>query len=93
MNVATIKVAEMIGYDKVVQFAKRPGSTKTSRLRPPWRIGSYDTTPMEIAGAYTFFANQGIYINPTGSRPSARTNGSALCSEQAGIPNRCWIRA
>ena len=27
-------------------------------------IGSYDATPLDMAGAYTVFANGGLYIDP-----------------------------
>ena len=64
MNIATIKVAEMVGYDKVVEFAKKAGLNEDIQATPAVAIGSYDTTPLEIAGAYTVFANQGVYVKP-----------------------------
>src|SRR5207248_7317563 len=56
LNNATVKVAEMIGYDKVVALARSAG-IKSVRATPAMAIGSYDATPMEMAGAYTVFAN------------------------------------
>jgi penicillin-binding protein 1B len=64
MNIATIKVAEMVGYDAVVQFAKKAGLNEDIQATPAVALGSYDTTPLEIAGAYTVFANQGMYVKP-----------------------------
>ncbi|MBZ5595950.1 MAG: PBP1A family penicillin-binding protein [Acidobacteriia bacterium] len=64
MNIATIKVAEMVGYDKVVEFAKKAGLNEDIQATPAVAIGAYDTTPLEIAGAYTVFANQGVYVKP-----------------------------
>ncbi|HKW96532.1 MAG TPA: PBP1A family penicillin-binding protein [Bryobacteraceae bacterium] len=64
MNIATIKLAEMVGYDSVVQFAKKCGLNDDIEATPAMAIGSYDTTPLEIAGAYTVFANQGTYVKP-----------------------------
>jgi penicillin-binding protein 1B len=62
-NVATIKVAQMIGYDKVVALARAAG-LKTAQPTPAMAIGSYDATPLEMAGAYTTFANQGEFLEP-----------------------------
>src|SRR5205823_6253933 len=63
LNNATIKVAEMIGYDKVVALARSAG-IKSVRATPAMAIGSYDATPMDMAGAYTIFANNGTRISP-----------------------------
>ncbi|HET9741533.1 MAG TPA: transglycosylase domain-containing protein [Terriglobales bacterium] len=63
LNNATVKVAEMIGYDKVVDLAHAAG-IKSVRATPAMAIGSYDATPMEMAGAYTVFANGGTRVSP-----------------------------
>ncbi len=78
MNVATIKVAEMIGYDAVVQLAKKAGLNEDIQATPAVAIGSYDTTPLEIAGAYTVFANQGTYTKPNWITLVRAQNGSAF---------------
>jgi len=78
MNIATIKVAEMVGYDAVVQFAKKAGLNEDIQATPAVAIGSYDTTPMEIAGAYTVFADQGTYLKPYWITTVRAQNGSAL---------------
>jgi penicillin-binding protein 1B len=78
MNIATIKVAEMIGYDAVVQFAKKAGLNEEIQPTPAVAIGSYDTTPLEIAGAYTLFANRGVYTKPNWITLVRAQNGSTL---------------
>jgi len=78
MNIATIKVAEMVGYDTVVQFAKKAGLNDDIQATPSMAIGSYDTTPLEIAGAYTVFANQGTYTKPNWITLVRAQNGSTL---------------
>jgi penicillin-binding protein 1B len=62
--VATVKVAEMVGYDAVVDMANRAGMNYKIQPTPSVALGSYDITPLEAAGAYTIFANQGDYIKP-----------------------------
>jgi penicillin-binding protein 1B len=64
MNVATVKVAEMVGYDKVVDMANRAGMNYKIQPTPAVALGAYDITPIEAAGAYTIFANRGDYIKP-----------------------------
>ncbi len=64
MNVATVRVAQMIGYDAVEEFAQRAGLNLHIQATPAIALGAYEVTPLEIAGAYTVFANQGIYSKP-----------------------------
>jgi penicillin-binding protein 1B len=64
LNVATVKVAEMVGFDKVVDFANRAGLNYDIQPTPAVALGAYDVTPLEMAGAYTVFANQGVYVKP-----------------------------
>jgi len=51
MNIATIKVAQMVGYDSVVRVARRAGLN--AEPTPSVALGSYEDTPLEVAGAYT----------------------------------------
>jgi penicillin-binding protein 1B len=64
LNVATVKVAEMVGYDKVVEMANRAGMNYKIHPTPAVALGAYDITPLEAAGAYTIFANHGDYVKP-----------------------------
>ena len=65
LNVATIKVAETVGYGKVVALAHASGISRDVKATPAMAIGSYVATPLEMAGAYTTFANQGIHVQPS----------------------------
>jgi len=65
LNVATVKVAEMVGYDAVVQMANRAGMNYHIHATPSVALGSYEITPIEAAGAYTIFSNQGEYVKPS----------------------------
>jgi penicillin-binding protein 1B len=64
MNVATVKVGEMVGFDTVVALAKEAGLNYNIQPTPAVALGSYDVTPMEMAGAYTIFANGGLFVKP-----------------------------
>jgi penicillin-binding protein 1B len=65
LNVATIKVAEEIGYRKVVDLAHASGISEDVKPTPAMAIGSYVATPLEMAGAYTTFANGGVHVQPS----------------------------
>lgn len=64
MNVATVKLAQMVGYEAVEELAERAGMNLRIQPTPAIALGAYEVTPLEIAGAYTIFANQGIYSKP-----------------------------
>ncbi len=63
LNNATIELAEMVGYDNVANLAQSAGITSVEPT-PAMAIGSYDATPLQMAGAYTVFANGGVKIDP-----------------------------
>jgi penicillin-binding protein 1B len=63
LNNATVKVAEEVGYDKVADLAKSAGITSV-KATPAMALGSYDAPPLDMAGAYTVFANNGIRLSP-----------------------------
>lgn len=62
-NNATIKLASMVGFDRVASLARASG-VRSARGTPSMAIGSYDATPLDMAGAYTVFANGGLHIEP-----------------------------
>ena len=63
LNNATVKLAEQVGYDKVADLARSAGIASV-RPTPAMALGSYDATPLDMAGAYTVFANSGVRISP-----------------------------
>jgi penicillin-binding protein 1B len=65
INIPAIKVAELAGFDKVADLARRAGMNDGVLATPSVAIGSYDSTPLEMAGAYTVFANNGVRVQPT----------------------------
>src|SRR5437588_1168492 len=63
LNNATVKLAEEVGYDKVAEIAKAAGITSV-KPTPAMALGAYDATPLDLAGAYTVFANGGVRVPP-----------------------------
>jgi penicillin-binding protein 1B len=65
LNVATVKVGEMVGFDAVVDMANRAGMNYKIHPTPAVALGAYEITPVEAVGAYTIFANGGDYLKPS----------------------------
>jgi penicillin-binding protein 1B len=62
-NNATISLASMVGFDRVAALARDAG-IKSAQPTPSMAIGAYDATPVDMAGAYTVFANNGLHLDP-----------------------------
>ena len=62
-NNATISLASMVGFDRVAALARDAG-VKSAQATPSMAIGSYGATPLDMAGAYTTFANGGVHLDP-----------------------------
>jgi penicillin-binding protein 1B len=78
LNVATVKVAEMVGYGRVVQIARQMGLGSNIRPTPAVALGAYELTPVEVAGAYTAFATMGTRAEPMFVQSVVGAEGNAL---------------
>jgi penicillin-binding protein 1B len=78
LNVATVKVGEMVGFDAIVDLAKKAGLNYNIQPTPAVALGAYEVTPMEMAGAYTIFANQGVYVKPSFVSMVRSQDGAAI---------------
>jgi penicillin-binding protein 1B len=63
LNIATIGLAEQVGYENVAALARSAGIVN-ARGTPSVAIGTYNATPIDMAGAYTVFANNGVHLKP-----------------------------
>ena len=63
LNIATISLAHRVGYENVAALARSAGIVN-ARATPSVAIGTYNATPIDMAGAYTVFANGGIRLTP-----------------------------
>jgi penicillin-binding protein 1B len=63
LNIATIGLAEQVGYENVAELARSAGIVN-ARGTPSVAIGTYNATPIDMAGAYTVFANSGVHLKP-----------------------------
>jgi len=79
LNNATVKVAEEVGYDKVADLAKNAGITSV-KATPAMALGSYDASPLDMTGAYTVFANNGIRLSPILLRSVRNGKGDVIAN-------------
>ncbi|HEV3207922.1 MAG TPA: PBP1A family penicillin-binding protein [Terriglobales bacterium] len=77
LNNATVKLAEEVGYDKVADLAKAAGIVSV-KATPAMALGAYDATPLDMAAAYTVFANSGVRISPTVVNSVRNANGDVV---------------
>jgi penicillin-binding protein 1B len=63
LNAATVQLGQMVGFDNVAALARSSGIVN-ARGTPSVAIGTYNATPVEMAGAYTVFANSGVHLTP-----------------------------
>lgn len=78
LNIPTVKVAEKVGYKTVLDLARRAGMTIDAPPTPAIALGSAGVTPIEIAGAYTIFANRGVYVKPNYLQEIRDQRGGAI---------------
>jgi penicillin-binding protein 1A len=64
VNVATVKLAESIGVDRVIAAARRLGIQGALPADLTLALGSGDVTLLELTAAYAGLANQGVRMEP-----------------------------
>ena len=79
LNNATVKVAEEVGYDKVADLARSAGIVSV-KPTPAMALGSYDASPLDMAGAYTSFANGGVRLSPIMLRSVRNGKGDVIAN-------------
>ncbi len=78
LNVATVKVAEEVGYARVVEVGKRLGLDSDIQATPAVALGAYDMTPLDVAAGYTVFADGGTRCDPVYLRSVLGPDGARL---------------
>jgi len=63
-NVITVDLAMELNIGKVMNFAAKAGFPKVAKAYPSMALGTAEATPLEVATAYTTFANLGQKATP-----------------------------
>ncbi len=61
-NVATARLAQVVGIPRVVDMARRMGITSPLDPVPALALGAADVTPLELARSYATLANGGVRL-------------------------------
>lgn len=64
INVVAAKTIHAIGSDKVIETARKLGITSPLPPDLTLALGTAGISPLEMASAYSVFANEGIYFKP-----------------------------
>ncbi len=89
LNVATVKVAEMVGYDKVANlWSQKLGIGAPIQPFPAIALGAFEATPFEMATAYNVIANGGLKVEPVALLRVADETGAVVEQHQAPPPER-----
>jgi penicillin-binding protein 1B len=64
LNVVTVEVAMEVTIGRVMNLAAKAGLPKPPRAYPAMALGTSEATPLQIASAYTSFANLGGRVTP-----------------------------
>ena len=95
LNVVTVEVGEQVGFSRVARMAEKLGLPRPQPF-PALALGTAEATPLQVARAYTAFANSGQLVE---ARPVIRvTNNDGLgivdekpSTQQALKPEISWI--
>lgn len=95
-NVATVWLSEQVGFENAVDVAHRAGIESDLEPYPSLVLGSFEVTPLEMAVAYSTFANNGTRSEPVSVRRVVTTDGQVLEKKsinlsQAFEPNTIFI--
>jgi penicillin-binding protein 1B len=89
MNVATVKVAEMVGFDRVADlWSKKLRIGAPVQPFPALALGSFEATPFEMATAYNVLANDGLGVEPVTILRVTDEESRVLEQHYAAVPER-----
>lgn len=95
LNVVTVRLAEKIGYSKIGRMAERLGLPRPQPY-PALALGTAEATPLEIAAAYTAFANGGELATARAIKRMTYADGGAISepkpqNQHALRPEVAWL--
>lgn len=77
-NIPAVRLGQAVGVDRVIEIARLLGIESPIDPVVSLPLGSVDLTPMEMAGAYATFANNGWHSDPTFIVQVTDSNGNVL---------------
>jgi penicillin-binding protein 1B len=77
-NVITVDLAMELNIGKVMNFAAKAGLPKVAKAYPSMALGTAEVTPLQMATAYTTFANLGEKTSPIGINRITNGEGKTI---------------
>ncbi len=77
-NVITVDLAMELNVGKIMNLATKAGLPKVERAYPSMALGTSEATPLQMAAAYTTFANLGEATSPIAINRVADGNGKTV---------------
>ena len=78
LNVITVDVAMELTIGRVMNLAVRAGLPRPPKAYPAMALGSNEATPLQMASAYTAFANYGARATPVAISRITNGNGKTV---------------
>ncbi|MGC7877806.1 transglycosylase domain-containing protein [Desulforudis sp. 1031] len=80
INTVAVQVLDRVGAYRAAEFARKLGITSVNPDREglSMALGASLVTPLQMAGAYGAFANQGVYVEPTAITLVKDAHGNVL---------------
>lgn len=80
LNVITVDVAMEVTMGRVMNMAAKAGLPRPERAYPAMALGTSEATPLQIASAYTAFANLGTRTSPVAINRITTGNGVTIAA-------------
>ena len=80
LNVVTVEVAMEVTIGRVMTVAAKAGLPRPPRAYPAMALGTSEATPLQIASAYTAFANLGTRTTPIAINRITTGNGVTIAA-------------
>jgi penicillin-binding protein 1A len=88
-NLMTIRLAEMVGLERVASVAARTGVIPNMQRNYSMALGAGETTVLRMAAAYATFANGGRAVTPTLIDTVQDRNGRVIWRADGRVCDRC----
>ncbi|HUE84215.1 MAG TPA: PBP1A family penicillin-binding protein [Pyrinomonadaceae bacterium] len=83
LNVITVDVAMEVTMGRVMNLAAKAGLPRPPRAYPAMALGTSEATPLEVASAYTAFANLGTRTSPVAVNRITTGSGITIAAPSA----------
>lgn len=88
LNLATLNLAQKTGGTNIINLAKKMGITSSIENAPSLALGTFETSVLEIATAYTTIANGGLAVWPYAVEEIYTRDGFQMYQREKSDKNR-----